>query len=178
MPGIPSHMLMMDEAAATLSPTTDSELFAILNLYPDIARLGAEGQDKTFFAPYFGQRSVEHDNYVTDFYYDVVAPVVELYEDWIEPVVDVLDDIGDGVEAVLDEATCDLVSTFSDNLDDVTERLGAIKDSLILTVFSKAINIYDEMTPPLQEGDTEENWFWFDYLHNRRTGRFTRTRPN
>lgn len=174
MPGIPSHMLMMDEAAASVSPTSDSELFAILNLHPDVARLGAAGPDMTFFAPDFGQWSVDFVRVVTDFYDDVVAPVVELYEDWIEPVVDALDDIEEGVEAVLDEATCDLVAAFSDNLEDVTERLGAIRDSLILTLFSKAVNIYDEMTPPLQDGDAEENWFWFDYLHNRRTGRFIR----
>jgi hypothetical protein len=167
-------MLMMDQAARSFSPSTDSELFAILNLHPDVARLGAAGPDMTFFAPDFGQWSVELVEVITGFYDDVIAPIVDFYEDWIEPVVDVLDQVGDGVEAVLDEATCDLVETFSDNLDDIVTRLGGIKDGLILTAFSKSVNVYDAMTPPLQEGDSEENWFWFDYLHNRRTGRFIR----
>lgn len=174
MPGIPSHMLMMDEAAGSLSPGADSELFAILNLHPDVARLGAAGPDMTFFAPDFGQWSVDLVEVITGFYDDVIGPVVELYEDRIEPVVDVLKDIEAGVEATLDEVTCDLVGTFSDNLDEVTERLAAIRDSSILTLFSKAINVYDAMTPPLQDGKSEEDWFWFDYLHNRRTGRFIR----
>ncbi len=172
MPGIPSHMLLMDEAAGSLSPGADSELYAVLNLHPDVARLGAIGPDITFFAPDFGQWSVDFVGAITDFYDEVVAPVVGLYEDWIEPVIDVLNDIEEGVEAVLDDATCDLVSTFSENLDALTDRLGAIGQSLILTAFSRAINVFDAMTPPLQEGETEEEWYWFDYLHNRRTGRF------
>lgn len=172
MPGIPSHILLAEQAMSAVSPTSDSELFAIVNLHPDLVRLGAVGPDLAFFAPDFGDWSVDLVRILTEIYDDAIKPLVELYEEWVEPVVDVLNQVEQGAQAVLDSATCNLVSTLADNVDDVSTRVSGIIQGALLNVLSKSVNIFDAMTPPIQDGKTEKDWFWFDTLHNRRTGRF------
>ena len=165
---------MVEESVSTLSPTTDSDLFAIANLHPDLVRLGAVGPDLTFFAPDFGDWSVALVRILAEFYDEVIGPIVDLYEKWVEPVLDALHQIEEGVDAVLDDVTCGLVGTLKDNLDAVLDRVSAIRQGVLLNLFNESVNIFDQMTPPIQDGKTEEDWFWFDTLHNRRTGSFIR----
>jgi hypothetical protein len=174
MPGIPSHILMVEESVSTLSPTTDSDLYAIVNLHPDVVRLGAVGPDLTFFAPDFGDWSVALVRILAEFYDEAVGPIVELYEKWVGPVLDALERVEEGAQVVLDEVTCDLVGTLEDNLNGVQARVHGIVQNMLLNIFNESVNIFDHMTPPIQEGKTEEDWFWFDTLHNRRTDRFIR----
>lgn len=172
MPGIPSHILIAEQAIQTFSPTSDSEVYAIVNQHPNLVRLGSVGPDLAFFAPDFGDWSVALVRILAEFYDDAIKPIVELYEDWVEPVLDTLNQIEDNVEVVLDAVTCDLVSTLSDNVDAVATRVSGVLQGIALNVVADAVNIFDHMTPPIQKGKTESDWFWFDTLHNRRTGRF------
>ena len=172
MPGIVSHILMMDESVSDLSPTTDSELFAIANLHADMVRFGAVGPDLTFFAPDFGDWSVALVRILTEFYDEAVKPIVDLYEQWVEPVLDVFDEVEEGVETVLDEVTCNLVSTLQDHITLVLDRVSGIGQGVLLNLFNKVVNIFDHMGPRIQRGETEDQWYWFDTVHNRRTGPF------
>lgn len=172
MPGIVSHMLMADESVSNLSPMSDSELFAIANLHPDMVRLGAVGPDMTFFAPDIGDGSLALLRILAEFYDEAIGPIVDLYEKWVEPVQDVLNEVEEGVVAALDEVTCDLVGTLGDNIDILLGRVAGIRQSVLLNIFNKTVDIFDVITPPIQDGETEDHWYWFDTLHNRRTGAF------
>ena len=144
MPGIVSHMLMADESVSNLSPTSDSELFAIANLHPDMVRLGAVGPDMTFFAPDIGDKSLALVRILAEFYDEAIGPVVELYEKWVEPVLDVLNDVEEGAVAALDQVTCDLVGTLDDNINAVLERVAGIRQSVLLNIFNKTVDVFVE----------------------------------
>ena len=172
MPGIPSHILLAEQAMSELNPGSDDEILRIARLHPELLRLGAIGPDLTFFAPDFGDWSVSLVRILAEFYDEAIKPAVELYEDWVKPVLDVLEQAQESAELTLDAVTCSLVSTISDNVEAVSIRASGIVQGLVLNVASESVNVFDHMTPPIQDGKAEREWFWFDTLHNRRTGRF------
>lgn len=172
MPGIATHILMSDLAADALTEPGDGELQDLIRQNPEMYHLGAVGPDLAFFAPDFGDTAVALVRTVAELYDDFVGPIVELYEKYVEPVVDVLETIDAAVDTVLDPLTCGLVGDVKGDVDEVIERIGVIVQQGLGSIAVKTVNVFDKMTPPIQDGKTIESWFWFDTLHNRRTGRF------
>ncbi|MEV7197392.1 zinc dependent phospholipase C family protein [Streptomyces sp. NPDC093510] len=169
MPGIPSHLLIADLATESLADAGQQQLRRIIVDHPEVYHLGAIGPDLCFFAPDFGDASLELVRIVATLYDEIVGPIVDLYEKYVRPIVDLVESIEEGVEQVLDEATCGLVGQLDAEREQVSARVKAIAQQGLGAMLVKAVNVFDLMTPPIQEGDRVENWFWFDTLHNRRT---------
>lgn len=172
MPGIATHILMADLAADTLTAPGDSAIRDVVTENRQMYHLGAVGPDLAFFAPDSGDFAVDLVRLLAELHDTLIAPIVELYETYVEPVVDVLATIEEGVDMVLDELTCGLVGDVKGEIDEVGERIGAILQQGLGSMVVRAVNLFDLMTPPIQDGQTVESWYWFDTLHNRRTGRF------
>lgn len=169
MPGIPSHLLIADLTAQAMTEPEQQQLRGIVDDNREVYHLGAVGPDLCFFAPDFGNWSVELVRIVATLYDEIVQPIVQLYETFVEPLVDIVEGVAEGVEEVLDEATCGLVGQLQQEGEQVTARIEAILQQGLGSVLFNAINVFDAMTPPIQDGDRVENWYWFDTLHNRRT---------
>jgi hypothetical protein len=172
MPGVPMHILMADMAADGLVEPADGPMRDAINNNRKMYRLGAAGPDMALFAPDFGEWSVNLVRELAEFHDEYIEPIVELYEKYIEPVTDVIDEIEGAAETALDAATCGLIGDFQAELEAVSQRISAILQAGLGSILVTHINIFDAMTPPIQEGRTIGDWFWFDTLHNRRTGIF------
>jgi len=172
MPGIATHILMSDLAADALTGPGDGEARDLINQNREMYHLGAVGPDLAFFAPDFGDGAVTLVRLVAELHDTVIGPIVELYETYVEPVVDVLKTIDEAADTVIDEVTCGLVGNVKGEVDELVERAMATAQLGLGSVIVRAVNVFDLMTPPIQKGETISSWFWFDTLHNRRTGRF------
>lgn len=172
MPGIATHVLMSDLAVDALSAPEDRAIRDLITDHRQMYHLGAVGPDLAFFAPDFGDAAVALVRLVAELHDTVIAPLVELYETYVEPLVDVLEAVDETVDTVLDELTCGLVGDAKGNVDEVVGRIVASLEQGLGAIAVRAVNVFDLMTPPIQDGETIESWYWFDTLHNRRTGRF------
>ena len=132
--------------------------------------MGSSGPDLFFFAPDYDV--ILYPSILLPFANDVVQPIRDIYENVIAPVTDIINDVEEGVEVVMDELTCNALSTVTDRVDAINESLADIRDSFMVYIFSESINMFDLMRPPLQKGEDEKSWYWFDMLHYRRTGDF------
>lgn len=172
MPGIATHILMSDLAVDELSTPEDSAIRDLIVSHRHVYHLGAVGPDLAFFAPDFGDAAVSLVRLLAELHDTFIAPLVELYETYVEPLVEVLEAVEETVDTVLDDLTCGLVGEVKGQVDEVVERVTAIRQQGLGAIVVQAMNVFDLMTPPIQDGETVESWFWFDTLHNRRTGRF------
>ncbi len=172
MPGVAMHILMADLAADTLVEPGDAPAQAIINSNKEVYHLGAAGPDLALLAPDFGDGAVEFIRALADWHDQYIEPIIQFQEKYIEPISKAIDAITEPVAEAIDDATCGLIGDFAAELDLVSQRIGAILQAGLGSIVVSYINIFDKMTPPIQKGKTIEDWFWFDTLHNRRTGDF------
>lgn len=69
---------------------------------------------------------------VADLHDTVIAPIVDLYESYVEPVV-----------------------------DEVVQRVATIVEQGLGGIVVSAVNVFDLMTTPIQDGETIASRFWF-----------------
>lgn len=172
MPGVAMHILMADLAADALVEPADGPAQAVISNNKKMYHLGAAGPDMALFAPDFGDWAVELVRQLAKMHDDFIEPIVELHEKYIAPVTEVIDGITGAAVTTLDAATCGLIGDLQAELEAVSQRISAILQAGLGSIVVTHVNIFDKMTPKIQEGLTIEEWFWFDTLHNRRTGRF------
>jgi hypothetical protein len=158
----------------------------ILSAQPDAAMLGAVGPDLFFFAPDYpamGPIVTLYTNYkkVLDLWDAVMAPIRQINEQFVEPVEDAVQD------AVGDDAI-ELIKLLLNELKETAAQFGTtVRTGLLAGVVAGVNGTFEQagvplvqaffremFTPPLQFGESETNWFWFDFLHYRRTGTFAR----
>lgn len=159
---------------------------AVLSDQPDAAMLGAVGPDLFFFAPDYPAMQpiiALYTNYkkVLDLWEDIIAPIKQINEQFIEPVED----------AVKDAVADDAIALIEMLLKELKETAGlftsAVQTGLMAGVVGGLNSVFDPagvpliqnffklmFTPPLQDGQPDDKWYWFDLLHYRRTGRFAR----
>jgi hypothetical protein len=166
-------MLLGMEAAKRIKSPTDPAVKIIVN-HSDYFRLGSIGPDLLFFAPDYDPAVQDLLKRVLQVYDDVVAPLKALYEKAIEPVREQIDRFDEAVFATLDAATCNSFSSIQQEIDATLALFQRLRDTAILALFTDAVNVFDTMRPPIQQGHDETRWFWFDMLHYRRTGTFVK----
>ncbi|MCA0757312.1 hypothetical protein KP806_19835 [Paenibacillus sp. N4] len=129
------------------------------------AAFGSIGPDFLFFSlKEYGTPLDELVNFIFGVY-DALEPIRDFYETTIEPVVD---DIEDAVAAV-DEAL------FQGLFTQIKATAGLAADTLLnaaAKVATDNIDFFYPFYPKVQQGAPEDEWYWFDFLHYRRTGQF------
>jgi len=134
--------------------------------YPHLAAMGSVGPDLTFFldlmpvAQMWLERAIRAYNAIQDFVGPYVA-AVKLVED----AADAAASKAPGY-APLKTAFKDFGATFDSLRGTLLTALGAFA--------SGYIDVFAYLKLPMQRGSREEDWFWFDMLHYRRTSRFAR----
>ena len=171
MPGPASHLFIASKIAESYDDISDAEIKNLISGENEkYYKMGSTGPDLWFFAPDYP--IIEYMEVLLEFLSKIALPIKDLYEDTIEPVVDAIGDVTDGVETVLDTATCDSISSIQTRTDHISELFSESLNSVIVHIFTKSINTFDLMRAEAQKGNNEDEWFWFDILHSRRSGQF------
>lgn len=132
------------------------------------AAFGSMGPDFLFFS------TREYGNAIGDFVnfifkiYDAIEPFVNFYKTTIEPVANAIEN------AILALLPDDLVALIN-QIGDTAQLLSDTIVASIGRVITSQVDLFYPFYPKIQQGAAEKDWYWFDFLHYRRTGRFCST---
>ena len=129
------------------------------------AGFGSMGPDYLFFSlKEYGTPLDELANFIFKVY-DALEPFIEFYEENIEPVVE---DIENGITTIADFLTGGLYT----QIKDTAELMSSTALTAVGAVITSQVDLFYPFYPKLQRGENESSWYWFDFLHYRRTGQF------
>ena len=173
MPAHATHMNILDIVIEKVK-TQNAELGALLEANKDVAYLGSIAPDIYFLAPDISNEQRSILNWLFDMYDKIISPMVNLYEDYIKPIEDELEEITEPIDHILNELTCGILHDLGEDgeaiVNEITETIG----TFLMALATKSIDFFRLFTPPIQEGEKESNWFWFDMLHYRSTGEYVK----
>jgi len=186
MPKYAVHMIVLDETINKLRTSTSPSLRNMGDIMfrnRQAAVLGCIGPDLFFWSPDYDIVRIPYK------FYENFRWAIDLYNNTIGAVKEAISAMGEPVEDVLETlapATLDLIKRL---LAEIKETSNLLKSALTTGLFAGVIEGYDFLTqpfdlpslthalfdmfvPPLQNGDSESQWYWFDMLHYRNTGLF------
>jgi hypothetical protein len=167
MPGSVVHLVVQQRLPSYLREL-EAIKYAELLLADPCSRytaFGSMGPDYLFFSlKEYGTPLDELANFIFGAY-DSLRPLIEFYETYVEPVKQALEDAVTAVDEVLFKG---LISQIQQTAD---LAIAAAEKSVEVLVV-KQVDLFYPFYPKLQKGDPEDQWYWCDYLHYRRTGKF------
>lgn len=172
MPGPITHLIVQQRLAERLRRTAISmkqppDLADLLATDPcsPYAGFGSMGPDFLFFSmrEYPGPLG-DLTNFLFDAY-DALEPFIEFYEENVKPIADAIDD----VTTFIDETF--FAGVFGD-LGALIDAISTTAMTAIGSVITGNIDLFYPFYPKVQSGAPENEWYWFDFLHYRRTGQF------
>lgn len=129
---------------------------------------GAQGPDFLLFSlKEYGTPLDELVNFLFGVY-DALEPFVDFYETVIEPVEQAIDD---AVNA-LDQA---LFNGLIGDIGATADLIGAALLAQLQKIVTGNLDLFYPFYPKIQQGAPEDQWYWFDTWHYRRTGRLAST---
>lgn len=171
MPGPIVHLLVQQRLATALRRSEGSREFVdLLSKEPcsPYAGFGSMGPDFLFFSlREYGDAIGDLSNFIFEVY-DTIEPIIEFVEETIEPVKTAIDD---AVSAVLPDELEALLA----ELGSTAGTLGSAMLAKLGEIVTNEVDLFYPFYPKLQQGAPEDEWYWFDFLHYRRTGRFCST---
>lgn len=168
MPGPIVHLIVQQRLAAALRKAHGGKRYAdILTGEPcsPYAAFGSMGPDYLFFSlKEYGTPLDDIVNFIFGVY-DAFQPLIDFYEQNIEPVVE---DIEDAIAAA-DQA---LFQGLFAQIKQTSDQISAAALSAAAVVVTGNVDLFYPFYPKIQQGAPENEWYWFDFLHYRRTGAF------
>ena len=198
MPKYGIHEIVLSRAINSLSSSsssTEQQAGNEMNAHRGLAMLGAIGPDVFFWAPDY----TVVDKFYT--FYKNIEKIVDTYREITQPFREVKDAVGEATEAVVGSLAPSTVDLIKHLLNEIKETTQLFKTTVSTGLFAGVLNISDFISeaaslptlstqffnlfvPPFQNQmknqqlhDVSE-WYWFDMLHYRRTGRFARELVN
>jgi hypothetical protein len=188
MPKYAIHHIVLNDAigvllGATAAPARIAGAELAANM--PIANIGAVGPDLLFWAP---------DYEIVDKFYTLYknyAELRKLYNTLVQPIRDIRDAVVEPLEAAVETLAPSSVALIRHLIEEMKETAELFKKTVQTGLFAGVITGADLLTdavgfphlasslfqmfvPPLQLGQGENCWYWFDMLHYRRTGEFGR----
>jgi hypothetical protein len=186
MPKYGIHHVVLQDATQQLlvNPSATAQTAGtMLNTHRDLAMLGAVGPDLFFWSP---------DYEVVDKLYRLhknIEEIVTLYNKIVQPVRDIRDAVVDPVVDTVETLAPSTVALIRTTIEEMRETVELFKSTVATGLFAGVIGgfnfltdlanlpslsatFFDLFRPPLQDNQLESNWYWFDMLHYRNTGRF------
>lgn len=181
MPGPAIHHLVAKEVANALKSKLDPSFQPFLNQlsgpYSSAFFLGSQGPDFLFFNTKDVHPTLKKviDLYldITDFIEDVKAKILAIIPQELKDAVEALD------------AAWDDVAARSSTLTEISQLMTEAKNLLALLMedvtakleefITHNVEIFDLLKSPIQDGQNFNEWWWFDALHYRRTGKYAQT---
>jgi hypothetical protein len=181
MPGPAIHHIIAKEIAKVLKTKLDPSYHPFLDkLSGDFASafyLGSQGPDFLFFNTKDIDPALKK---FIDLYLDITDFIEEVKEKILAVIPQELKDAVATLEAVYDD-----VEARSSTLTEISELLTEAKNLISLlttTVTAKIeqfildnVEVFELLKHPIQDGQDFNEWWWFDVLHYRRTGKYAQT---
>ena len=185
MPGPALHHMIVDRLKAAIQTNsglgetlTVTEYAALQALLADPKNLpylfvGCHGPDPFFFNtkdlnPTIGK--------FVETYYDV-ADFIREFEEMLlsavpQPVLDALAGFEEAANEVIEDSA--LLSEIQQTFEDLNNVLQGFASVLTeaLKRFVSEFNLFDVISHPYRDGAAEGDWWWFDAMHYRKTGKF------
>lgn len=188
MPKTAVHVIVLDEVInrlRTSSNEAERKIGEIMHRNRSAAVLGAIGPDLFFWAPDYEVVNVLYN------FYENWKSVIEIYNATIGKVKEVIDAVGEATMDAVETLAPATISMIRALIEEIKETTQLLKSTLSTGLFVGVIGGYDAIadiadaprllhtlfdmfTPPLQNGKSEIDWYWFDMLHYRWTGRFAK----
>lgn len=129
---------------------------------------GAQGPDFLVFSlKEYGTPLDELVNFLFGVY-DALEPFIDFYEAVVEPIEQAIDDAVQALDQALFQG---LIGDIGATADLISSTLLAYLEKLV----TSGIDLFYPFYPKIQQGAPEDQWYWFDTWHYRRTGRFAST---
>jgi hypothetical protein len=178
MSGPAIHHIIAKEVAETLKTRLDPSFHPFLDqLSGDFASafyLGSQGPDFLFFNTKDIDPALKRfiDLYldITDFLEEIKEQILAIIPQELKDAVDTLEEVYEDVEAR------------SSTLTEISELLGEARNLISLLTanitakleqfITDNVEIFDLLKHPIQDGQNFNEWWWFDALHYRRTGKY------
>jgi hypothetical protein len=135
--------------------------------------MGCHGPDPMFFntkdlSPILG-KFVELHNDLVDFLRDFEEMLLSAVP---QPVLDALAAFEEAANEVIQDSA--LLSEIQQTFEDLNNLLTAFASLLTeaLKAFVSEFNLFDLIEHPYRDGASEGEWWWFDAMHYRKTGKF------
>ena len=188
MPKTAVHMIVLDDVIKFLrvsASSPDKDIGELMHRNRWAAVLGCIGPDLFFWAPDF-----ECVGKLYNFYKNWKW-AIDVYNTVIVKVKETIEAMGEPIEEAVESLAPATVSLIKRLIEEIEETSKLLKSTLATGVFKGVIEGYDAIAdlrdaptlthmlfdlfiPPLQKGEDESNWYWFDMLHYRYTGEFAR----
>lgn len=184
MPGPALHHMIVDRLKANiqankglgdLDPANYAGLQALLADPRNLPYLfiGCHGPDPFFFNtkdlnPALG-KFVEIHNDLVDFLRDFEKTLLSAVP---QPVLDALEGFEELANEVIEDSA--LLSEIKQTFDDLNQLLTGF-GALLTEALKKYVsdfNLFDIISHPYRDGAAEGDWWWFDAMHYRKTGKF------
>lgn len=185
MPGPALHHLIADRLKAAVQTNrglgdslSPADYAAIQSLLADPKNLpyfflGCQGPDPFFFNtkdlnPTLG-KFVEIYYDVADFLHDFEQMLLSAVP---QPVLDALEGFEEAADEIIEDSA--LLSEIKQTFDDLSRLLTAFLDTLVaaLKKYVTEFNLFDLVSHPYRDGARDGEWWWFDAMHYRKTGKF------
>ncbi len=184
MPKYAVHTIAMEKTAEKLPSYEGAQQADILLSNRNLAVTGAIGPDIFFWAPDYKICVVLLE------IFDAWDSLVKIYdESIISDIADAINTIEDAVGNVVEAAIGPSYALINKVIKEFEETADLFEETLKYGALSAAIgvdnlvadmgkmptvthSIYNLFKPPLQDGKTEKDWYWFDMLHYRQVGAF------
>ncbi|MGO0658891.1 hypothetical protein [Bacillus mycoides] len=167
MPGSIVHLLIQRQMYPYLLDKEEKKYANLLkeDICSPYTGFGSIGPDFLFFSMReYGDAPAELINFYFKIY-DTLEPFIEFYEKNVKPIEDAVED----AETWVDE------KIFDGLLQELKGTVSTMINAALLAIpaeGSKKLDLFFGFYPKIQCGEPENNWYWFDFLHYRRTGEF------
>ena len=176
MPGPAVHHIVAKEVSKSLTTKLDASYAAFLSKlngdYEAAYCLGSQGPDFLFFNTKDISPTVKK---LVDYYFEVSDFIEDFKKQIMDAIPDELKAAVEGLEEAADRsAAIDRIKVL---LAAVKNTITLIKDMITTKVedfVTDKINVFDLLKNPIQDGQEPKEWWWFDTLHYRRTGKYAR----
>jgi hypothetical protein len=167
MPGSIVHLVVQQRLPQYLRESKATR-YAELLLRDPCSRytaFGSMGPDFLFFSlKEYGTPLSDLTNFIFGAY-DSLRPLIEFYETYVEPVKQ-------GLEDALSAADQAVFNGLLGQIRQTGQLLVTAAERSVEVLVVKKVDLFYPFYPKVQKGAREDSWYWCDYLHYRRTGRF------
>ncbi len=192
MPKYGIHHIVIQEAVPELYAMGNSAAINAANVIQNekpSALLGSVGPDLFFWGP---------DYEVVDKLYKLyknIEEVVGIYNKVVQPIREIKDEIVEPVEDLVETLAPQTIELIRRLLREIEEASSLFKSAVGTGLFAGVLDganlltdaagigslshqFFQMFVPDLQKNKNEKEWYWFDMLHYRRTGKFARNLVN
>lgn len=188
MPKYGIHHIVLKEAIKELENSGDSAASSAANIIRaemPSATIGSIGPDLFFWGPdykvvntlYQLHRNIQA---VVDEYNKIMKPIHDFEKTVKEEALDLADTLLPGTAELLEDSMDQIENTqkLIEAAIGTNIFTGVLTGANLITdaagINSLAHHFFQMFVPGLQNNDNESDWYWFDMLHYRRTGKFAK----